>query len=90
MKEFGFREVRDAQRPPYEEQPPLQPAPIAPQGSAADPRLALTVCVSGMIASVEVPTSHTHCLSNQLQANDLIFHSAETIRVENYQAGVGT
>ena len=64
MKEFGFREVRDAQRPPDKEQPSLQPAPIAPQGCAADPRLALTVCVSGMIASVEVPTSHTQSLPN--------------------------
>ena len=54
VKEFGFIEVRDTQRPPGEEPPPLQPAPIAPPGAAADPRLALTVCVSGMIASVEV------------------------------------
>ncbi|CAL8463668.1 g3202 [Coccomyxa elongata] len=53
IKEFGFREVRNTRLAPGEEPPPLQPAPIAPPGTAADPRLALTVCVSGMVASEE-------------------------------------
>lgn len=58
VKEFGFRELphtgaRDAgaaatpgERQPQAELPALQPVPLAADGEA-DPRLALTICVSG-------------------------------------------
>lgn len=54
VKEFGFREITNQQREPDAEQVPLQPVPVPPPEQLADPRLAVTICVSGMVSSAEV------------------------------------
>jgi hypothetical protein len=54
LKEFGFRDIADRLLQPGSQLPPLQPAPVQDPSHAADPRLTVTVCVSGMIAAVEV------------------------------------
>lgn len=54
MKEFGFREITNQRKAPDVEKIPLQPVPVPPPEHMADPRLAVTVCVSGMVSSAEV------------------------------------
>ena len=54
MKEFGFREITNQRKAPDAEEIPLQPVPVPPPEHMADPRLAVTVCVSGMVSSAEV------------------------------------
>lgn len=61
VKEFGFRGVPSGRVPPEAELPPLQPVPALAPGMVADPRLALTIGVSGSIASEQVqrlPSCH--------------------------------
>ena len=54
VKEFGFRGVPSGPVPPEAELPPLQPVPVLAPGMVADPRLALTIGVSGSIANAQV------------------------------------
>lgn len=56
VKEFGFREITNQRKAPDTEELALQPVPVPPPEHMADPRLAVTVCVSGMVSSAEVPS----------------------------------
>ncbi|CAK0785406.1 hypothetical protein CVIRNUC_008615 [Coccomyxa viridis] len=53
VKEFGFREISNQKKTPDEDDVALQPVPMPPPELMADPRLAVTVCVSGMVSAAE-------------------------------------
>ena len=55
VKEFGFLGVPSRPLPAGAELPPLQPVPALAPGMVADPRLALTIGISGSIATKQVP-----------------------------------
>ena len=67
VKEFGFREITNEKKVPEAEEPPLQPVPVPPPERMADPSIAVTVCVSGMVSSAEVPSCHTLVTTLHLQ-----------------------
>ena len=72
VKEFGFRDVGAAlAAQPGSEPPPLQLVPVQAAGQAADPRLRVTICVCGMIASVEVilPNDTHHEISTMMSCS---------------------
>ncbi len=57
VKEFGFREVTNQRKDKDTEEVPLQPVPVPPPEQMANPSLTVTICVSGMVSSAEVPLS---------------------------------
>ena len=58
VKEFGFREVTNQRKGADADEAPLQPVPVPPPERMANPSLAVTVCVSGLVSSTEVPLLH--------------------------------
>ena len=54
VKEFGFREITNQKKDPNADDVALQPVPVPPPEHMADPRLAVTVCVCGMVSAAEV------------------------------------
>ena len=60
VKEFGFREITDERKDTDAIEAPLQPVPVPPPERMADASLAVTVCVSGLVSSAQVPSSYTY------------------------------